>query len=287
MIVSGGTNAAPFGKSFSRFIFLRSSRGRSSLLPRGNVGIPPHTSGVSQPSPLSIQAQNELCQHRILPNHRQTLPQRPVRSHPPPWYGSISPNESVRGYDTCQLTRNALSYVGYEAESGVPRVLCVDPPRGYGRRQRPSPSSQFISISPLEYDNARHDRICDLVWPSFGGKKNRAKVWRSQMASAETKEVTALYEHQREVLFPSSNAWARAGVLQYRLILLSGFNFAMQDFTCSYPVERLEAVLRSTDVGQSEMGLDGLDILEARSPQAPRSHTHGVRNRTPRGSRKA
>ena len=104
-----------------------------------------------------------------------------------------------------------LCCVGYGSESGAPQVLCVGPANGYGRGPRPLSPSQFISISPLEYNKAQHDRICNLVWPRFA-KKNKANLWRAQLGNVETKKVTAAYEHQREVLSPSLNAQARCSV---------------------------------------------------------------------------
>ena len=95
-----------------------------------------------------------------------------------------------------RLTHNLSCFAGYEAETGRPQILQVGPPRG---NARPSSPSQFISISPLEYNKAQHDRICDVVWPRFG-KKNKANVWRAQLGSVETKMVTTAYEHQRKVL---------------------------------------------------------------------------------------
>jgi len=107
------------------------------------------------------------------------------------------------------LTRDLLCSVGYEAEKGIPQILRVDPPHGYSRGTRSSPPSQFISISPLEYSTARHDRIRDFVFPRFA-KKNKANVWRAELGNIETKKITAAYEHQRKVLSPSMNAHVRA-----------------------------------------------------------------------------
>ena len=134
--------------------------------------------------------------------------------------------------------RNLFCCVGYETGTGLPQILRASPLQGYGRGQGPSPPSQFISISPLEYNKAQHNRICDLVFPHFG-KKNKAKLWRADLGSAGTKLINAVYEHQRKVLSLLPNQFQRW------LTFPSTFCFIVQDFTRFDSVKRLGTLLCS------------------------------------------
>jgi len=203
-------------------IRIPSIKGNSESLnwrPCGKAGIPAHT----------VLGYHHHHHH----HHHHSSPKRDMDSSSTEYY-QITDSRSLGNQSGRALllgtiqqaapigdaTLTSSRVIGYEAGSGIPRVLCVGLPRGCGRGQPPSPPSQFISISPLEYNRAQQGRLHNLVWPNPGKKRKKEKLRHAHLAIAETKKITAAYEHQRKVSSPSLNACIT--VLTKLLLLLFG-----------------------------------------------------------------